>query len=576
MNKQFERMQSLLPERSEPGSNTWYQNPKALREWLGNLPLANQGLTARQLLGVLREINEVRMDALRRIEALEVLRAPVRDVIERLDAQLQGDTFPMTEGRIAVSDMLLEFERELATGYIAVACDICAPKGAVPFMRSKTVALALTRAIQHQSARLWIAYETHCTPQVGVWQTLHDLFLLAVSLRCDDVAHAGGLPGGVKMSARGAYMQALLHGFAKPYHFIQKENAELRAALPVLASLCTISPGYAPEGSIAVCTDGDAAPPGPVRGRHIALESLWNLDVSALLRAFDGELERRGTDASSVLIPAPGVGKAELSVEMVERLLKTWRGRRERAYPRSAVGDELDVVIGMQAVHFVLAGSLDFDTFHNKARSGDGDEETLGGERHAIYAHAGTSIVPARAQVVDRSIGGYRLRFDRKEEIRARVGEIVALAANHEPSGNWSVGMLRWLRVDEFGTVEVGVETVSRDARAVSVSSLDIRGMPGPPMRGIFAVPAKSDEAGKLDPYVIVPQLFGRDAIAVEVSQLARQEGGRVEKVSGMRMRSNGGLYLAVVLPAHASDVTDAANDAGVARLVEFPQRTVG
>ena len=86
-----------------------------------------QGLTARQLLGVLREMNEVRLDALRRIEALEVLRAPVRDVVERLDTQLQGDTFPMSEARIAVSAMILDFERELAIGYIAVACDVCAP-----------------------------------------------------------------------------------------------------------------------------------------------------------------------------------------------------------------------------------------------------------------------------------------------------------------------------------------------------------------------------------------------------------------------------------------------------------------
>jgi hypothetical protein len=233
----------------------------------------------------------------------------------------------------------------------------------------------------------------------------------------------------------------------------------------------------------------------------------------------------------------------------------------------------MDVVIGMQAVHFVLAGALDFDTFRNMARSA-GSDESAGDDRHAIFAHAGATVVPSRARVVDRSIGGYRLRFDRSEEVRARVGEIVALAAQDEQSGNWSVGMLRWLRVDEFGTVEVGVETVTRDARAVSVSSLDIRGMPGPAMRGIFAVPAKSDEAGKLDPFVIVPLLFGRDAIAVEVSRLARQEGGRVEKVSDMRIRANGGLYLAVVLPAHASDVTDAANDAALARLVEFPQRT--
>jgi hypothetical protein len=570
MNKQFERLHSLLPERAEQGSNAWYQNAKALREWLANLPLANQNLTAQQLLGVLREMNEARVDPLRRVEALEMLRRPVYDVVERLGTQLQSDSFPMPEARMRVSDTILEFERELTTGYIAVVCDLCAPSGAVPFLRGKTVALALTRAIQHQSARLWIAYQTHCVPQVGVWQSLHDLFLLAVALRCDEKAEEDPLPGRAKVSARSAYMQALLHAFVKPYHFIQKENAELRAALPVLVALCAVRPGYAPEGAIAVCTDGDASPPGPVRGRHVAVESLWQLDVSALLRTFDTELERRATDAISVSIASPA-GKAELSVETVERLSKTWRGRRERAFPRAADTVAMDAVIGLQAVHYVLAGEVDFDTFHNRARAvGD-----AGDDRNAIFAQAGATVVPARARVVDRSIGGFRLRFDSNEDIRARVGEVVALAPSEAPSRNWIVGMLRWLRVDAFGTVEVGIETLGHDARAVSISSLDIRGMARPPMRGLFVVPTKADD-GKLDPYVIVPLLFGRDAIAVEMSSVepSAREGSRIEKISDMRIRTNGGVYFAVVLPAHGADASDAANDAALAKLVSFPQRS--
>ncbi len=395
MNKQYERLQGLLPERAEPGSNTWYQNPKALRDWLANLPLANQSLTAQQLLGVLREMNEVRMDALRRIDALELLRRPVQDVVDRLGVQLQSDAFPMSETRMRVCDTILEFVRELSTGYVAVVCDICTPSGSVPFMRGKTVALALTRAIQYLSARLWIAYQTHCVPQVGVWQSLHDLFLLSVSLRCDEKAESDALLGGARISARSAYMQALLHAFAKPYHFIQKENADLRAALPALVSLCVLRPGYAPEGAIAVCTEGDTAPPGPVRGRHVAVESVWQLDVSALLRTFDSELERRATDAISVRLQAGGA-KAELSVEMVERLTKTWRGRRERAFPRTADTVSMDAVIGLQAVHYVLAGEVDFDTFHNRARASGDAGEAAGDDRNAIFAQAGASVVPAR------------------------------------------------------------------------------------------------------------------------------------------------------------------------------------
>ena len=580
MSEHFQRLQRLLPERTAPGSNALTRGTKALRDWLDHLPYANPNLAAIRLMGALNELNASKLEPQQRLDALELLRRPIQDIVDGLNKQMQSDAFPMTAAKLQAGETAHDFERELAMGYLAVVCDQCAPNGKLPFLRGKIVALALTRAIQHQGARLWNAYQLHCTPIVGVWQCLHDMFLFAVDVRCDEKADADALTGGAKISPRSAYMQALLHAFAKPYHFTQKENAELRAALPAMASLCDIRPGYAPEGAIAVCTDGDRSPPGPPRGRQAPIESLWQLDMSVLRSSLETGLAARREDQRSVQVASRAGARAELSGMLAERLVKIWGGRGERASLRSTEHVVLDTVLGLQGVHFVLSNNVDFDTFQRRAHETDQDGPVDG--RAQIWASAEQSSERARharAQTLDRGIGGYRLRWDRSEEVRARVGELIALASTESETHEWAVGVLRWLRVDALGAVEAGVEILSRHARAVSVRSLDANGLPRAPMRGMLVVPTQADAAGQVQPYIIVPHLFDREAIAVELTRFDESSlhgRARVETISDMHIRDRGGLYLQIVLPLQMIDresATSAANDDHSAKFVLFPQR---
>jgi hypothetical protein len=308
------------------------------------------------------------------------------------------------------------------------------------------------------------------------------------------------------------------------------------------------------------------------------MESLWQLDVSPLLHAFEAALTLRSSVAHTLTIKSPNFGSVELSSSLVDRLVKIWSGRKERAFPRTAERIVVDTIIGLQSTHFVLSGNLDFDTFVRTAR---GTEDSNGESGNAIWA-AQQQIQARyiRAQTIDRGIGGFRLRWDGGDDVRARVGELVAMAPTHGETHDWTVGMLRWLRVDALGAVEAGVETVAQDARPISVRSFDARGLARAPMRGLLVVPSQGDDTGAVEPYIIVPHLFDRDAIAVEVTHFdasAPQASVRVEMISDMRIRHTGSLYLQIVLPPHMTDEADAnnaANDDASAKFVQFPQRS--
>src|SRR5579871_4471435 len=188
MSALFQRLVRELPERHAPAKTSFATDAKSLRNWISHLPLANPGATARLLIGALREMNELRIEPLQRLEALEMLRLPVDQIVTWLGRQTLGDSLPLPPQKQQLGQLAQDFECALALGYSAVAHDLCAPAGAVPFMRGKSVALALTRAITHRNHCLYEAYLLYHAPPPGAWQALHDLFRFAVAVNLDDKA----------------------------------------------------------------------------------------------------------------------------------------------------------------------------------------------------------------------------------------------------------------------------------------------------------------------------------------------------------------------------------------------------
>jgi hypothetical protein len=552
INEHFQRLRDSVPERAVAGADAVFVSAQTLRGWLERLPLANPGLATSRLAALLKEMNAARLEPRERLQALEMLRVPIHDLTDSLNRQLLGESFPMRAAKVQAGLTAQEFMTDLAIGYNQVVCDQCTATGTVPFLRGKMVSLALTRAIQYQGARLYNAYLMHVAPAPGVWQTLHDLFRFAQKVGRDASADIDPLDEGVKISARTAYIQALLHAFAKPYQFTQSEIAELHSALPTLAELCDISPGFAMSGAIAVVTDGDHVPSETPRARRAEIANQWMLDVSRLLEMLDRHLEVLNPGARSLSLPPRSGVPLQLSVGLVTRLVKIWKARCARAHPRTADHSIMHTLVGMQAVHFNLSGSLDFAAFRRMAY---GDSTLSTDKREGeIWSHPTQSpdlAVAARAEAIDRSAGGCRLRWDNESGVRARVSEIIALAPD-EPGAVWSIGIVRWLRADLSGGVEVGVETLPARALAVSLRGLDATGVAGVPMRGLLMLPDPNHPEAAFEAHVIASHLFDRDISAVEITRLDdTQQVAQVDRIAEFRILDRGGEYLDIVLPQY-------------------------
>lgn len=566
----FQRLSRALPERHAPGRNSFAIEPKALRSWIDHLPLANPSATAKLLLNALHEMNQLQLEATQRMAAMESLRGPIAHVVASLDRMVNADVFPLPPAKQHLGQQISEFDRELAIGYTALVHDVCAPAGAVPFLRGKIVTSALVRAAQHCGALLYRAYLMYEVPPEGTWQMLHDLFQFSVGVRVDEKRIDDPLRAGQQVSVRDAYTQSLLFALSNPYRFTQRENAEIHLLTRVFGTYCELRPGRAPEGAIAVQVDRDTGPGYLLEDREIPRDDVWAFQISGLTRYLDSELARLPAGAETVEFKPHG-NSLRVEVGLIERLRQTWTGTAERGHTRLPAGHRLDCVIGLHSVHYVLCENMDFDAFLRSIR---GVAISLReGDRVASWTTSAvgevTRVVRNDVKVLDQSLSGYRVQWEKLDGMRVKVGELLALAppADAGEPQDWMVGAIRWLRSTVSGAMEAGVELLSRRALPVGVRTFDASHAPRAPMRGLLLEPLAGD-AGAAQT-ILVPHLFDRSAGEVEVMQAADPFAATPEPVVELlrqpRAIERSSSYLQIVLDRSVDSDADSENDAAAA-----------
>ncbi len=573
MKEIFRRIVAGLPERRQPAKNSFLADPKGLRVWIGQLPLANPGATARMLHNTLREMNQLRIDPGQRLESLEQLRSPIGQIITMLDGQVISDSFPLPPQKQQLGHLAQEFQRELAIGYSAALCDMCAATKAIPFMKGKLVALAATRAIQHHGARLAKAYLLYHTPAVGVWQSLHDLYRFSVSVHVDDKAVVDGLLGGVQISARMAYAHALLLALTNPYRFSQRENLEVYAITNTWAPYCEIRPGVeASADAIAVRMDSDQGPGYLPQERQQLDAGVFAFETAGLQRFIDGQLAVQPSGSALLNFRLRGGPVVHAEVGLVERILQNWTARSERVLVRLPAEHKFDTVLGLHNLHYVLAGNQDFEDFLFGVRATARDTD----QRDSIAAWSSGSgdhvrVVKQRATVMDQSMGGYRLVWEKGESVRTKIGELVGLAPLTEidEPQDWLIGIIRWIRIEDSGAVGVGVKLLTRRAQPIALRSLDDTAKARNALRAILLDPL-IDGASLVT--VLAPNQLERDAVEFELlcppDPFIFRSTFLLQKLSGITVTDHGGLYLSLDIPA-ASILGTAENEESATAAVD-------
>lgn len=474
-------------------------SPWALQRWIAELPKANLGGCAQRLYLGLLEIVRLQTPAENRLQLLELLRPEIHFVCTHLEPHFLLVNRASEERAHKVANLCQALQRLLASGYeqLVVLEEPAVAEQEACRLRSAT---AVQRALYALNATLVRSKQLYSPAHEGLWREMHSLYRIA---RDRDLLRLpvpdGLLPGHAASTVQRTYTASLMLGTSRCNQLGAKDIARLARALESWSALVRLQ-AQADSCPLQV----DLTRDGPPRYRRLCEPvtdgDLLGIDPAALLCVLDAW---RHPDAASPdsLPPLPG----GLGFELLDHLQQAWGDLAQRACPREPGQGRLGVVLGMQSLHYHLAGRQTFgellrrqdDACRARFQPNRGDLEDVWNQAFDVGSldrrkGPAAEAIPFRREVdgqaplagdigvkrhpvfalpvVDRSQGGYGLFWPGLPASRLRVGELLGI----QPASrqDWAVGVIRWIRQVADGA-RLGVELIAEHAEPCGLRLVD-------------------------------------------------------------------------------------------------------
>jgi len=258
-----------------------YLRVKTLKQWLIDLPTANNQQATQLFIDQIRNINQCRYPVHERIQLLDTLRPTARQLLLTLKLQTKKAIIPLSRrarDAYRLSQALLE---AMADGYKIVLNDLIALDS-----HKEHDALQLREAIyvaiQYLSRQLVEAYLVYAPAPVGVWRDLHQLYRYSEereinNLPLDDPYPDFSLPMHYTIDL--AYKRILLLALAEPHHMMQAEADDIYYLVSAWTGTCHLLPidNTSVKGEYAVDMLSDKPP------RFISKDMNWEASDARLI-----------------------------------------------------------------------------------------------------------------------------------------------------------------------------------------------------------------------------------------------------------------------------------------------------
>lgn len=469
-----------MPERTAAGQGVPPTHGRGLRNWLDSLPLANASSAAQTLSAAMDAANRSDFPAERRLNLLESLRPGVTQVCETLEKRFLGQSIPLLRAPREAYQQVHGLLDGLVIGYRIAMFDLSA-KGTPRFARKKRLALACARSMSCLAERLLRADQIYAAEPADLWRGLYATWHLARSHGLDEqTIEDENCRYRQQRTLNDILIQALLLAVCNPHRLGQREIAEVSAAMEVWCEDCELKKLAVPgQGIFTFDIAEDRGPRVLASDDDAGSASRWILDAGALARRLQSKSVQQQAQ------------RVALEQSSRERILMAWGVVAPRGFRRLPARHRLEAVVGLHGVHYAIAGMRDFESL---AR---GETDTRGQLAHwARASNDQRAKAPTVCQVVDQSFGGYRLKWRHDQNVRLKVGELLATArpADVGQEQNWILGVVRWIRSDSENNLEAGVELLARTSEAVILFPNPERRNPGNAIRGLLLEPLSRSE----------------------------------------------------------------------------------
>ncbi len=465
--------------------------PRAVDEWLENLPIAHIGETARQIFMALRYVNKQEDIPVKHLyHFLEVMSQPLSLILPELHKHFAGKPLPLSQKRRKVADLYAQLLRQAILGYEHVIAHSIELNR---FGWKKVVTTSVHRIFYFSSLLLCSYRQLYMPYPKGMWQQLYWTYQLIEKYDLLGTKITGLGEQTDKSSISTEFMKLLLLSSLSPNLFKQEEIQEVIENMDIWLQKISIDTSKHADDShtyaFALETD---IPPGMLANNMNSAENqlidVRYINLGNLLQFINKSLSSSKPAESNVKL----AWRRNISRRTMLILLNCWGRPASRDGERRIIQGTAEVAIGISAIHYIISdgrgepatgplpveqkadekfsistpvsnshgsslGLLGFTAERDEA-SDVWDSAYFEPEapppswtesmRMKVYSYL-------NAKVLNISKGGFCIALPQNGIEHIQSGELLAIRGK---TGQWQLGHIRWLMCPSDSAIRAGIK----------------------------------------------------------------------------------------------------------------------
>jgi len=399
-------------------------DPKQVSQWLDDLPVLNLSRVLAQLIDAVEPMVVNPLDATLRMQLLELYRRSAISLYPSANKEnLRTLPIDARQRKQAASDTG-SLCNHLANGYKRIVAD--AYREGTQMLKRPLLLVATQRALEMLALAVLHAYRSYSNLPGFIWLEIHQLYGLAERQQAVDAA----IPGAAKQVTIGyLYRRLMLLSIADPFHMAEGEAFQTYKQLGQVIHLCQIENRPAKEaGEYMIDLLGDS-PPIPVNRckSDTVIDAPRTLNITGLLQ-FASQHEYASLQQSS--------RPEDIPLRLFHPDAAKNRTRQDERQPAN---HRINLCFGVSELCKLL---------------GDSDTKP---DLH-------------QWRILNTSASGIAIKSSHDIPLDLYVGDLAGIEQTDDPHNDGSpvqAAQIRWMRQDDNGHTEIGLEYLTGELQAV-------------------------------------------------------------------------------------------------------------
>lgn len=438
---------------------------KSCQQWLAALPLTNAPAAHTEFQLQLDLLNHTSaLSGIERWRILEHLRESIQFVQTELGKKYTGKAMPLDANEIALWKKVVTLWQGFTHGY-----QICLQNYLDNDKALASFAPAIVQRILRLTGQQMLEYhDLYQSVPDALWKQLHKAYASAEERGLEKITLKDPL-NRMRENTRpeAAYAQVLLVDLADPFHHSTKHRDQIDRWLEKWASRVTLAKTPTvphPELKLpAMVVDLNRSTGIQFGTPFESGGNVRHLDLTLLAATLLKRIRHLRKGGAPAELDMGEECQQPGCEALLTQLYQQWcEPPQSRAYERRPGGEKAQVSFSIAAIHFFCNGGKLF------RQPGEREHQDMGwreAQDLKIFGHVSSQTKKLQAsqigfaaeiwQIQDESALGFKLTADGLHAARVALNQLVAI--RHPQAKHFAIGMIRWMRFDPNGDLNIGI-----------------------------------------------------------------------------------------------------------------------